>query len=235
MANVHVPIRQGLDTALTQRRPAFTFVNITTPDDISDPNKQRTIRRHARAIATRRGRRPRTGPLSVTFDLVEGPGNSVPARASSSESPSILPGPLLDPPPASPQDHDPHVLQSLEFLKPIGWGRGITPFSPFPIEVNQRMLQLVNFSISPHPRLYTHSNPGKSASGNRLDSKTTSASLVGNWCLRQIRIQSVSCECSSLLRKIQWSTRFLKQRIFGLLPEIHPIHEPEAVRFGGGN
>jgi hypothetical protein len=121
---------------LKKESPDFAFITITNPQDIKDPSKQTAIRRHARTNNSR-SKNQRRKQTKIVFNL--------PAADSDKheEIEEVVDNSYFDFNDAS--DASLGSL-ALEYIRPLGAGRGMNPMAPFPIQLNSRMVQLVDFS-----------------------------------------------------------------------------------------
>ncbi|RFU24341.1 hypothetical protein B7463_g11997, partial [Scytalidium lignicola] len=145
-----------------KKSPKFLFVSITNPDDIKNPTKQITIRRHAkrdanRAKNTRQNSQFKRLIVQTTPNKAVVPRSSVPYNPSAPQQRSEQQWQQADTvdvssenPPVIEQDKSPESLNtnfnSLAFLRPLGAGRGLNPFAPYPVEPNSRTVQLLDYS-----------------------------------------------------------------------------------------
>ncbi|OCL09727.1 hypothetical protein AOQ84DRAFT_353898 [Glonium stellatum] len=126
----------------------FAFINITNPKDLTRADNQRTIRRHAWDAGRPHGRRRRR---NYTFDLSS---FYLPAVNSA----SIVPVQQVD----NDREHQKHETSKIgfkeaemvphdqyppiDYIRPLGAGRGLDPLAPFPVPSNPRIVQLIDFA-----------------------------------------------------------------------------------------
>lgn len=122
----------------SSERPQFAFINITKPKDVTRADNQRTIRSHAWYAGRPKKRKRR---LKYTFDLQVPPVLASPLTNSHQEETQLKAGGY--------ESDKRHSLEYLpiDFLRPIGSGRDINPFSPFPIPSTERIVQLIDFGV----------------------------------------------------------------------------------------
>jgi len=132
--------------------PKFVFVSIDKPEDIRDPKRQKAIRRHARRGKEREARRrddvgfvhefpvANMAAESTNSDQSSGHLEKVKHLVQAHENPRTNDAQFPNPP-------SPKALEfvSLDFLRPIGNGRGYNPLAPFPIKTTPRVIQLVDY------------------------------------------------------------------------------------------
>src|ERR1051326_5268237 len=139
------PLRRAIKSAIEDHSPpTLEFVTITNPDEIKDPAKQRKVRRHAR----RRNRSVVSSSWkarSIVIDLPEVEPFAAPGDIVNAGPPTAAYGRITLSDPTDPNNSI-SIPLSLEFLRPIGAGRGLQSLAPFPIESNTRITQLVDFS-----------------------------------------------------------------------------------------
>lgn len=144
-----------------QKSPKFLFVTISNPDEIRDPIKQTTIRRHAKRDADRarkRGRKiqaeslmleSRVKQFAVSYPRV--PCNSSTEHPHYKQKIQEADAVYLstERTPVTGHDISPERLNnessSLAFLRPIGAGLGFNPLAPYPIEPSLSRTQLVDY------------------------------------------------------------------------------------------
>lgn len=154
----------------SQKSPRFLFVTISNPDEIRDPAKQTTIRRHAKRDADRMRktsrkvedesltleRRVKQAAVSYTQvlrnDSVEQPQSKQKNQEADAMyyTTEMLPVADHDISPERPSNNS----SSLAFLRPLGAGLGFNPLAPYPIESGSRNAHLLDYSM-----LFTQSWP----------------------------------------------------------------------------
>jgi hypothetical protein len=138
------------------KSPRFVFVSIHNPRDIKDPKKQKIIRRHARKDIERNKRRENKIGVVLSSNLAE---------TATETIKSTLAGALSLAKEEGTHEDQQHVtgrvlnddqagsaylqIPSLDFLSPIGAGRGFNPFAPLPIKATPRTVQLLDYRIQP--------------------------------------------------------------------------------------
>ena len=128
-----------------QKSPKFLFVTISNPDEIRDPTKQTTIRRHAKRDADRaRKRSHRIQAESVMLEgrvkqtVVSHPRvrcNTGAERPHGKQKNQISPEQLNN------------ESTSLAFLRPLGAGLGFNPLAPYPVEPSSQKTQLLDYCM----------------------------------------------------------------------------------------
>jgi hypothetical protein len=143
-----------LSTLVPRKLSELAFVTITNPNHIKDSRIQTTVRRHARA-STNRSKQNRRKNLKLVFEL----------QAAESQLHTKGKTAIVKPTNDTQSDKttyevsiDDHIaehtsllfssLSPLNLLRPIGAGRGLDPLQPFPIAVDARMRDLVNFGLN---------------------------------------------------------------------------------------
>jgi hypothetical protein len=139
----------------SQKSPRFSFVNIQKPGEVRDKKKQSTIRRHAKKDSDREKFRRRraevellTSESSPEHDaIIISPAKQPSAchRAYQKASDTlILDGKQTD-------NRRGFSVDSLDLdagppaiWKPLGAGRGYTPFAPYPVQATHRTTQLLD-------------------------------------------------------------------------------------------
>jgi hypothetical protein len=148
-----------ISSALTPRKPPdFTFITITNPRDIKDSKRQTKIRRHARE-STLRLKKQRQIPMKLVFDLdspVDADRNVLndPQADALRQDAAPIVGSTEDDISASEDPPFSSQMPSLDFLRPIGAGRGLNPLQPFPDAVDARMRQLIDFGMIATYQIY---------------------------------------------------------------------------------
>lgn len=156
---------------LLQKSPRFLFVTISNPDEIRDPTKRTTIRRHAKRDADRARKRShkiqaeslmlerRVKQSAVSYPRVRcnTSAEQPPGKQKNQEADAAyLSTERL---PVTDRDISPERLNnessSLAFLRPLGAGRGFNPLAPYPVEPSSRKTQLLDYctlySLNPGP------------------------------------------------------------------------------------
>lgn len=154
-----------------QKSPRFLFVTISNPDEIRDPTKQTTIRRHAKRDADRARkrrhkiqaeslmleRRVKQSEVSYPRERCNTSAEQPPGKQKTQEADAVYLS--TERPPVTDHDISPERLNnessSLAFLRPLGAGRGFNPLAPYPVEPSSRKTQLLDYcmlySLNPGP------------------------------------------------------------------------------------
>jgi hypothetical protein len=144
-----------LASALASQKPSdFAFVTITNPNDIRDSKKQSVIRRHARASTTNSKQRRRQ-QIKLVFDLPDAASQVTTATNVTVLTSSVDTVENVESTSAVSNESDTRRQLSFESLRPIGSGRGLHPFQPFPVAANARLRHLTNFSLNFTPFKYS--------------------------------------------------------------------------------
>jgi hypothetical protein len=132
--------------------------------------------------------------VKLIFDLPQvDTGSKIPEGplldSFSSDAPLVIES--LEPEIDSQEDQDSaSEVSSLDFLRPLGAGRGLNPFQSFPLTLDERMRQLINFgiiTIGPVDRVSANTS---STSTRQKDLQTICRNMVHNQCLGQECVSS---------------------------------------------
>jgi hypothetical protein len=150
----HIPLKKS---------PKFIFVTLNNPDDIKDPTKQTTIRRHAKRDADRA--RKESYKLHAESLMLEGAVSQSAvshqavrsknrAEQKSAKQKHKKTDDVYNPtemPSATNHNTSFELLNnksgSLAFLRPLGAGRGFNSFAPYPMERSSRNTQLLDYGM----------------------------------------------------------------------------------------
>lgn len=159
-----------------QKSPRFLFVTISNPDEIRDPTKQTTIRRHAKRDADRARKRRhkfQAGSLmlergvkqsAVSYPRVHCNTGAEQATGKQENRKTDAVHLPTERPPVTDHNTSPELLNnefsSLDFLRPLGAGRGFNPLASYPVEPSSRKTQLLDYCMlcSLNPSLVDVSN-----------------------------------------------------------------------------
>jgi hypothetical protein len=149
-----------------KKSPRFLFVTVSNPDEIKNPTKQSIIRRHAKKDADR-VRKTRQNPQfeSLIENQLNQPAvshRSIPCNLSAEETLGEQQNQQVDAvylsserPPVIERDKSPEWLNkssSLASLRPLGAGRGLNPFAPYPVEPNSRTIHALDYCMLYPPK-----------------------------------------------------------------------------------
>ncbi|KIW03913.1 uncharacterized protein PV09_04756 [Verruconis gallopava] len=143
--------------------PKFSFVTITNPGDLTDKEKKRKIRQHAK----RQFDRSKARTYRARFE------NEGAHAKSVQRTPAVVPLSNASPEPITvdqtgAQDRRLELIPSvpvarsvlttaplipMSYLRPLGAGRGYEPFKAYPVPATPRMIQLLDFMVQ-HRSLY---------------------------------------------------------------------------------
>jgi|SRR5579871_3223996 len=140
-----------------QKSPRFLFVTISNPDEIKEPAKQTTIRRHAKKDADRARKRSHkiqaetlVSETQVKQSVISNPSaEQAHDKQKNQESDVVYLSNEI--PSVTDSDISPGQLNnesnSLAFLRPLGAGLGFNPLAPYPVELNSRQTQLLDYCM----------------------------------------------------------------------------------------
>jgi hypothetical protein len=137
-----------------EKSPQFVFISINNPEDIKDPQTQKIIRHHARQNAERNYRKKKTQGGFHGSCILESA--TQPTKSTQTGALSHVMETAIREYQQHPTDrrlvhshigHEGLQSQSLDFLRPIGAGRGFNPFAPLPIKTTPRTVQLLDYRM----------------------------------------------------------------------------------------
>jgi hypothetical protein len=135
-----------------EKSPKFLFVTISNPDQIKGRKQQTSIRSHAKRKSDQERKRK--------YDIRTETLNLKPQVEPSAKQPTSKPThqqndalnlsteiQLIGEQDSSRHQTN-HELGSLALLKPLGAGRGLNPFAPYPFQLNSKTTQLMDRCMS---------------------------------------------------------------------------------------
>jgi hypothetical protein len=142
-------------SALTLQKPSdLTFITITNPSDFKNSGKQREIRRHARlsANSSKNKRRKNTKLVfnlpDATSQVTTESNDNLALSRNSIQNIETVHEENAEGDASGQLDLFISTGLSLNFLRPIGFGRSVLPLQSFPIASNSRMRHLINFGLN---------------------------------------------------------------------------------------
>jgi hypothetical protein len=142
-----------------QTTPRFSFVNIQRPEELRDRTKQSLVRRHAKRDADRVKSSRRRAQI-MTSSTEPGFEQAAPKIPDTEQAENLFHDRRTEEvddirnstgrPPVRSYDErlgpTENMSYSLDILKPLGAGRGLTPFASYPVKPTARATQLIDFS-----------------------------------------------------------------------------------------
>jgi hypothetical protein len=132
-----------------QKSPRFLFVTINNPDEIRDPTKQTTIRRHAKRDSDRA--RKRSHKIQAESVML---GSRLYSNTSAEQPQSKQKKQEADAvylPPVNDHDISDERLNnessSLALFRPLGAGVGFNPLAPYPVDLSSQKTQLFDYCM----------------------------------------------------------------------------------------
>ena len=126
----------------------FSFVNVQRPEEMKQRAKRSLIRRHAKRDADRS--KAQEHRLAIEHLADSTPAVTTPVRSTEheqatygSENQTSSPASMAMVPEQGDYEWMP---SSLDFLAPLGAGRGLVPFATYPVKTTPRMIQLLDYS-----------------------------------------------------------------------------------------
>ena len=185
-------------TSVPANQPrAFSFVTVQNPDELKQKSRQSLIRKHAKQDVDRAKARKHRATIQTLkreqpVQISPAHRNAGSARLASTSLASPSDGKS-----AANKDRNFQPLPDIEILKPIGAGRGLVPFAPYPVKPSTRDIQLFDFGIPfLNPRGMARAN--LSSDGARDEERPHDTHVMDQH--RHVRPILVQCHSSSLCK-----------------------------------
>lgn len=127
-------------------RPRFAFINISKPKDATRADNLKVVRSHAWDSGRPNKRRKRR--LQYSFDLSVIPSPEKEPQITSSDKSHLNERLHPEVEVMDIRGQIGNAFLPVDLLRPIGSGRSVNPFMPFPIPSNERIVQLMDFGLS---------------------------------------------------------------------------------------